>query len=192
MGVYDMKYFKKIVGKKCYLSPINPEDADKCAEWFNDTETSIGLGEYSCVYSHVTARGMLENFSKKAYHFSIIDINNDSLVGFCWLNDVNQVDGAAELAILIGDNEYRGKGYGTEAIKLLLDYSFNVINLNNVMLSVYSHNERAIECYKKCGFKMMGIRRKSHRMGSKFYDEIYMDIIPEEFNEESVTDKYSD
>ncbi|WBW95655.1 GNAT family N-acetyltransferase [Oceanirhabdus sp. W0125-5] len=182
-----MKYFKKIIGKICYLSPINPEDSVKCAEWFNNTETSIGLGEYGCVYSHETSRSMLENFSKKPYHFSIVDINSDTLLGFCWLNNVNHIDGAAELAILIGDNEYRGKGYGKESINLLLDYSFNVINLNNVMLSVYSHNERAIECYKKCGFKLMGIRRNSHRMGRKFYDEIFMDIIAEEFKQESVT-----
>jgi len=58
------------------------------------------------------------------------------------------------------------------------------------MVVVYSHNEKAIEMYKKVGFKEFGRRRESHFMGGKAYDEVYMDILPEDFKEKSVTDVY--
>lgn len=185
-----MKYFRKIQGEKCYLSPINGEDIDKCTEWFNDIETAMGLGEATQGYSLTVTKGMLESFGKKSYHFAILTSENDQLIGYCWLNNVNLMDRSAELAILIGDKNYRGKGYGEEAVKLMLDYSFNIANFNNIMLSVYSHNKGAIRCYEKCGFKIMGVRRKSHIVGRKHYDEIYMDIIAEEFEGQSVTDEY--
>jgi RimJ/RimL family protein N-acetyltransferase len=90
---------------------------------------------------------------------------------------VDQIRQCAEVGLLIGEEENRSKGYGEEVLKLLLDYGFQYLNLNNVMLRVFSFNERAIQCYKKVGFKEMGRRRQSYYLKGKFHDEVYMDIL---------------
>ena len=70
--------------------------------------------------------------------------------------NVNHIFRKAELGIFVGEKEYWGKGYGTEATELLLDFAFNILNLNSIMLIVNSFNERAIKSYEKCGFKLIG------------------------------------
>ncbi len=72
---------------------------------------------------------------------------------------------------------------------MLLDYGFNYLNLNNIMLTVKSFNERAINCYQKVGFKEIGRRRKSYFLNGKYYDDIYMDILAEEFKESYIRNK---
>jgi len=85
------------------------------------------------------------------------------------------------LGIAIGEKAYWNKGYGQDATKLLLDYGFNLLNLNNIMLGVFSFNERAVNCYRKVGFKEIGRRRQARIIGGKKFDVILMDILAEEF-----------
>ena len=91
--------------------------------------------------------------------------------------------------IFIGDKDYRSKGYGTEAIRLILDYGFNYMNLKNIKLDLMDFNERALKCYKKCGFKEYGRRRKCVYVNGKYYDKISMDILDEEFTESYIKNK---
>jgi len=176
-----MRYFKKIVGKKVYLSPININDAEKYTEWINDLNISINLGNAAGVYSIEKEKEILERLSKEGYNFAIVDLKKDELIGNCGLMDINMRNGTGELGIFIGNKDYWGKGFGNESISLLLDYGFNILNLNNIMLRVSSFNKRAINCYKKCGFKEIGRRRQSNVVGIKKYDDIYMDILVTEF-----------
>ncbi|WP_027634382.1 GNAT family N-acetyltransferase [Clostridium hydrogeniformans] len=186
-----MKYLKKLVGEKCYLAPIIYEDYEKFAEWFTDIKTAIGLGDAGGNYSVESTKGFFEqSFSNNSNRFSIVDLNEDKLIGFCWLKSIGHIDRSTELAILIGDENYRGKGYGMEAMNLIIDYCFNILNLHNVMVVAYSHNEKAIGMYKKIGFKEIGRRRESHFIGGKAYDEVYMDILPKDYKGKSVVDTY--
>ena len=95
----------------------------------------------------------------------------------------------ATLGIFIGEKEERSKGYGTEAIKLLLDFGFNYLNLHEIKLDVYEFNKRAIKCYEKIGFKEYGRRRKCKFINGKYYDSIEMDILAEEFRESYIKNK---
>lgn len=70
-----------------------------------------------------------------------------------------------------------------------MDYGFNYLNLNNIKLDVLSFNKRAIACYKKCGFKEYGRRRKSEFINGKYYDRISMDILKEEFTQSYIKNK---
>lgn len=177
-----MRYFKKIVGERVYLSPINIDDAEKYTEWINNLEISINLGNASEIYSLEKEKETLEKISKEGYNFAIVDLNKDEIIGNCGLIDVNMKNRTAELGIFIGNKNYWSKGFGRESINLLLNYGFNILNLNNIFLRVYSFNKRAINCYKKCGFKEIGRRRQSYIVGNKKYDDIYMDILANEFD----------
>jgi len=177
-----MNYFKKLVGKKCYLSPINIEDAEKYCEWLNDLEVSINLLTFSQQLSLERERNILNDMVKNnSLIFAIIDSDSDKLIGNCSIFRVNHLNRKAEVGIFIGDKQFWSKGYGTEALSLLIDYGFNILNLNNIMLEVFSYNERAIKCYNKVGFKEIGRRREALIRAGNKYDEIYMDILAAEF-----------
>ena len=114
--------------------------------------------------------------------FLIYDRASDTPIGAIGLRDIDLVEGVAELGISIGRKDYWGKGLGTEAITLLMDWSFTVLGLHNVMLTTASYNERAIRSYLKVGFHEFGRRRESRRIGDRRYDTVYMELLRGEFH----------
>lgn len=171
-----MRYFKKLVGKQVYLSPMNVDDAEAYVKWLNDFEVTNGVGNSSRITSLESEKEWLRHNSSQ-YQFAIVSLENDNLIGNCGIQGVDNLRQCAEVGLFIGDEENRNKGYGGEALNLLLDYCFDYLNLNNVMLKVFSFNERAINCYRKVGFKEIGRRRQSYYLKGSFYDEVYMDIL---------------
>jgi RimJ/RimL family protein N-acetyltransferase len=178
-----MTHYKKLVGKKCYLSPCSLEDAEKWTEWDNDLEVVIPLGPeaHTTIPLDRVKQGISKFIERQDHIFSIIDLKTDNMIGRCLLFDIDQINRKATFGIDIGEKDYWDKGYGQDATKLMLDYGFNLLNLNNIMLGVYSYNERAINCYKKVGFKEIGRRRKSKFVGGKWFDGVFMDILAKEF-----------
>jgi RimJ/RimL family protein N-acetyltransferase len=178
-----MIYYRKLVGKKCYLSPCSVEDAEKWAEWDNDLEVAIPLGDeaYTQLPLDKTREAIGDMIKKQEYVFSIVELETDNLIGRCVLFAMDKVDRRAMLGIAIGEKAYWNKGFGQDATRLLLDYGFNLLNLNNIMLGVFSYNQRAVSCYQKVGFKEIGRRRQARIIGGKKYDVILMDILAEEF-----------
>jgi RimJ/RimL family protein N-acetyltransferase len=175
-----MKYFPKISGERVYLSPISLEDAELYTEWLNDLETTRFLTVASL---QVTLHGEKEVLGglSKGHVYAVIEKASGALIGNCGFVEIEQTSRAAEVGIFIGPEAKRGSGYGTEALGLLCDYGFNVLNLRSVMLRVYAYNERAIACYRKAGFKEIGLRRKAHFFGGEYHDILLMDLLPEEF-----------
>ncbi|MBQ2938341.1 MAG: GNAT family N-acetyltransferase [Clostridia bacterium] len=184
-----MKYFKKLVGERIYLSPRSVEDAEKYTEWMNDFETTDYTGRSYQLMTIEAEKKYLEEHINEEAVFAIIDSSEDKLIGTVGLHQVNHFKRKAELGIFIGDKEYREKGYGTEAIRLILDYGFNYLNLNNIKLDLMEFNKRALACYKKCGFKEYGRRRKCEFINGKYYDIIEMDILAEEFEGSYIKNK---
>jgi RimJ/RimL family protein N-acetyltransferase len=178
-----MTYYKKLAGKKCYLSPCDIDDAEKWAEWFNDLAVALPLGDEAYTPStRDSERDAVESIIKSRAHiFTIVDLEDDVPLGRCLLFNVDHLNRSAMFGIFIGEKSYWGKGYGHEAAKLLLDYGFNLLNLNSIMLGVFSFNERAIRSYQKVGFKEIGRRRQARIVGDKKFDVIFMDILAEEF-----------
>ncbi|WMJ22120.1 GNAT family protein [Paludicola sp. MB14-C6] len=174
-----MKYFQKLVGNHIYLSPMNEEDAPTYVKWLNDFAVTDGVGSSWRVTSLDGEKKWIEN-NVNDYQFAIVKKENDELIGNCGIMQVDHLRQCGEVGLFIGEEENRGKGYGAEVMNLLVDYCFDYLNLNNVMLRVFSFNERAITCYKKVGFQEIGRRRQAYFVKGKFYDEVYMDIIREE------------
>ena len=178
-----MPYYKKIVGAKCYLSPCVPEDAERWVEWFNDLEVTIPLGDEA--YTPTSLEGeqeaIREILEDNSHVFSIVDAKTNQAIGRCMLFRVDAVNRTAMLGIVIGEKGYWDQGYGQEAVSLLLDYGFNLLNLNSVMLGTFSFNERAIRCYENVGFRLIGRRREARLIAGQRYDLVLMDILAEEF-----------
>ena len=175
-------YFKKMTGEKCYLSPMDVNDAEKFTEWLNDLEVTSNLDIYNSVINVETEKEFLYKLSKE-HNYSIVDKGTNELIGTCGFMGVDHLNQSAETGIFIGNKNYWNKGYGTESLQLLLDYGFKALNLRNVMLRVYSFNERAMNIYCKIGFKVIGKRRQAIIRGNKTYDIIYMDLLHEDFCE---------
>ena len=173
-----MKYFKKIVGERLYLSPMNVEDAETYVNWLNSRGVSDNLGMTASVVRIPGEKEYIESKKSSDYDFSIV-LNDDTLIGNISLMDVNLISRKATLGIFIGDEDNRSKGYGTEAMKLLVEYGFNILGLHNIDLKVFSFNERAIKAYEKVGFKEYGRRHESYFLDGKYHDEISMEIINE-------------
>jgi len=178
-----MDYYKKIVGSRCYLSPIRIEDAAKYAEWLNDLEIGQYLEIFHQQLNLEKEKTILKNMIEKGDQiFAIVGLDKDKLIGNCSLFDLDQLNRKAELGIFIGAKDYWDNGYGSEATRLVLDYGFNILNLRNIMLKVYEYNKRALSCYQKIGFREIGRRRKAKLISGKAWDIIYMDILAEEFD----------
>ncbi|MBO5142310.1 MAG: GNAT family N-acetyltransferase [Clostridia bacterium] len=181
---------KKLVGEKVYLSPVETSDAEIFVNWMND----FGVTDYTMRSDKVvTMQSEYQWVNNEAqndgYFMTIVRNDTDEMIGNISLNDVNFVHRFAVLGIMIGNNENRSKGYGAEAINLLLDYAFNYLNLNSVSLGVLACNERAIRCYEKVGFKEYGRKRMCRYINGKYYDVIYMDILASEFKGEYIKNK---
>ncbi len=177
-----MNYFKKLIGRQVYLSPINVEDAEQYCQWLNDLEVAQNLlifrDQLSLQREKIILQDMIKNNSQT---FGIITQENNELIGNCSIFRINHHNRKAEVGIFIGAKNYWGKGYGTEALSLLVDYGFNILNLNNIMLETFSFNQRALKSYKKVGFREIGRRRQSIILAGKKYDEILLDILAEDF-----------
>lgn len=181
--------YKKLIGEKVSLAPISIDDAAKWAEWLNDLAVSIPLG--SEAYESITLESMKKDvdwfINNKSHVFSIIANESNSSIGRCLLFDVDHINRRAMLGLFIGEKEYWRQGFGKETITLLLDYAFNLLNLNSIMLGCLSLNTRAIHCYKSVGFKEIGRRRQARLIGKKYYDGVLMDILAEEFTGSVIT-----
>ncbi len=184
-----MKYYKKLIGDRIYLSPRSTEDAEKYTEWLNDFDTTDYLGRSGNVITFESEKKYLEENINLEAAFAIVTLEDNKLIGSISIENINHIKRRGTLGIFIGDKDYRSKGYGTEAIRLILEYGFKYLNLNNIKLDLMEFNERALKCYKKCGFKEYGRRRKSEFVNGKYYDTIEMDILAEEFEGDFIRNK---
>jgi len=124
-------YFKKICGKKCYLSPLDLNDTEKYTEWLNDHEVVRFMPVFSGMITALKEKETMQEISRN-HNYSIISINNNELIGSCGLNSVNHLHQTAEIGIFIGNKKYWNNGYGTEAVQLLLEefYHKNKFDIN--------------------------------------------------------------
>ena len=102
-------------------------------------------------------------------------------IGHCGLRNIQAANRSCALSIEIGNKDYWGKGYGREVVRLLLAYAFEHHNLNRVSLHTHSENERAIRCYRSCGFVEEGRFRQELWLAGHYVDGIAMSILRDEF-----------
>jgi len=165
----------KIKGESVYLKNLREKDAteDYC-RWLNDP----GVNKY-LETRKVTIEGLKKYIKEKntadnCLFLCILDRESGKHIGNIKLEPIDFESKKAVLGILIGDKNYWGKGIGTEATKLLVDYAFNNLNIKEVNLGVISENKAAIRVYEKAGFKTTKIEKDAIDHDGKKYDKIIM------------------
>lgn len=175
-------YYKKLEGKRVYLSPMNAEDVEEYTKWMNDRKVTDNIHSTSKVITTMNEQEWVEDVMKRGGHtFSIVSKEDDRLIGNCGLMRTDYKDGVSTIGIFIGEEEFRNKGLGTEVISLLLDFGFNQLRLHNINLEVFDFNEQALNCYKKVGFKEYGRRHECYYLNGKWHDEILMEVLEDDY-----------
>jgi RimJ/RimL family protein N-acetyltransferase len=171
------------------LSAVDPDEFSKTfARWRRDSEfmrlldaSAVRLGSQKD--SQKSIEKELEDQKVNHHWFTIRTLAEDKLLGDIGLYVVNWPGRDAFVGIGIGERDFWGRGYGTDAMNVILRYAFMEVNLRRVTLTVFEYNPRAIRSYEKAGFRHEGrLRRLLHRDGRR-YDELFMGILREEWME---------
>ncbi len=175
-------------GSLVRLSAVDYEELGKAyAVWNRDSELKRLLdSDANRLYSAKTGmdffKKMIEEASPGEHFFSIRALNDDRLLGDINLYIVNDWIGRnAFVGICVGNRGDWGKGYGTDAMKVILRFAFTEVNLNRVMLNVFEYNPRAIRSYEKAGFHHEGRSRGVLLRDGKRWDMLYMSILRDEW-----------
>jgi RimJ/RimL family protein N-acetyltransferase len=161
------------------------KDAALWAKWNNDSDyyRLMDTGPAGLMPVSQIEEWIVEEASDNESTFSIHTLIDDRIIGSIGLFGFNRDAGSAWVGIGIGDPYYRGKGYGTDAMKVLLNYAFNELNLHRVNLGVFEFNQRAIRSYEKCGFKYEGSEREFIFKEDKRWSIQNMGILRSEWQE---------
>ena len=172
------------IGRRIRLSAPRETDNETMLSWYEDStflrnvDTDLAKPQ---TLSEIKSFAESATSDKNNVLFYIRDLETDSLLGFIALSGIEWNNGCAMLAIGIGEAKNRNKGYGTEAIQLLLNYAFNELNLHRVGLNYISFNDAGKHLYGKSGFSHEGtVREYVHRDG-KYYDLVYMGVLRTEW-----------
>jgi RimJ/RimL family protein N-acetyltransferase len=118
---------------------------------------------------------------KDTFIFGIRTLEDDKLIGNCGLHRPDWRNRSALFGIGIGDKAYWGRGYGTDATRVLMGYAFGELNLNRVELEVYDFNKRAFRSYEKVGFVHEGTRRQALFRDGAYHDVYIMALLREDW-----------
>lgn len=159
------------------LAPFSWDQAEVYLEWVNHEETAHWLTRALPVTRHEHQRWYESLVSRQdSVVFSVIENESGTYLGNVWLWGVQAVHRSAELRILMGP-QAKGKGYGTEACRGLLNFAFNDLNLNKVFLYVLTNNSAAVRAFEKAGFVREGVLRQEFYVAGKYEDALRMAVL---------------
>ena len=168
-------------GRRISFRPLEIEHAALFQGWINDPENHQYLKRFRPVNGLEEKEWLQKAHEQKDHdHFEIWLREAEKLIGLISLRQV--LHRSADLGILIGEREFQGKGYGAEAIGLLLEYGFATIGLHRIGLSVYENNPRGIACYEKCGFRREGARREARWWAGRWWTIFDYAILDHEWH----------
>jgi RimJ/RimL family protein N-acetyltransferase len=174
-----------IAGDRVYLRPLEVEDAKVMAEASHreaDTFMDRGRNLHSPIAGERQIREMYTGqASSESVAFAVCLTVDDRCIGLVDLDEIDHINGVAETGIWLHDSEYRGKGYGTDAKHLLLEYAFDRLHLERVVSYVFETNLRSAAALKKQGYRPAG-RIKYHQLkNGRFQDMLAFDLTREEW-----------
>jgi RimJ/RimL family protein N-acetyltransferase len=172
-----------LTGEKVILRPMTRDDIPRQTEFDQDAELYLLNGNFpgpsSAERSEIfyTMRANTNPYEIVPYAIEA----DGQYIGSCELMNFDFPNGVCALGIQIGDRVYWGRGYGREVVRLLLDYAFVQRGLRRVTLGVNADNERAIRCYRACGFVEEGRHRQAKWLNGRFIDTLSMAILRDDW-----------
>ncbi len=155
------------------------------AQWDRDTETHrLADSDPAQLWSEKKIKEFIEKDGEKnsqAFRFAIYTLAEDKPIGSVSLWVSSWSHGEAWVGIIVGDREYWGKGYGTDAMRLAVQYGFIELNLRRISLGLHGYNERALKSYQKAGFTLEGRMRGEGLRDGVRYDSLWMGILRDEW-----------
>lgn len=169
-------------GKSVILRPFERQDLVHLQLWNNQQQTRAQVGQ---VYpeSQSSADAWFERLQadKQRVWFAVVRKSDGKTVGEAGLLRMYFPWRTTDLTMIIGDQEARSQGLGTEAIVLLMDYAFGYLNFHRISIGVVGFNQRAISFYERVGFKKEGVQRDGYYYDHSFSDFVMMSILEDEF-----------
>jgi RimJ/RimL family protein N-acetyltransferase len=166
------------------LRPSDGDDAERLWRWYNDPEVIRGLSVRYPI-SLAAERSLLETRTARPLNFFqvrfAIETRDGTHIGQLDLHRTSAEDRSARLGIAIGEKAYWSRGYGADAIRTLLRFGFEQMNLHRIDLTVDADNARAIACYEHVGFRHEGRMRQARYARGAHVDSLVMSILRPEF-----------
>ncbi len=169
-----------IEGERIYLREITLQDADnrEYCRWMNDKQVTQYTESRFQRNTAKTLRSFISQMSNDDnVFFAIISKDNNKHIGNIKIGPINKIHNFAYVGLIIGDKSYWNKGYGTEVIRLVVDYAFAELCIHKLIAGVYSNNVGSLRAFTKSGFATEGIIKKKYLFDGEFMDEIIFGII---------------
>ncbi|UCE96757.1 MAG: GNAT family N-acetyltransferase [Candidatus Bathyarchaeota archaeon] len=169
------------------LRSFELSDLDEIMKHWNvrDLRQLLGSIDRGAVSSHEEEEWIRNTWKRRqereAFTMAIEDIAKGKLIGGLGIFNIDWTSRSAEIGISIHNPKYWGKGYGKEALSLLIEFAFRDLNFNRLGLEVFEFNLRAKKCYINVGFQEVGRWRKKKYINGKYHDSILMDILKNEW-----------
>jgi len=169
-------------GKKVILRPLNKgTDLENCLRWINDP----GIIQYLDAFLPVSKKAeeeWFDNLGKRENDIILaIETVEGIYIGNVGLHKITWKDRTAIAGMAIGDKDYWGKSYGTDAAILLFGYAFNELNLRKICMDVFSFNERSWRHLEKCGCRKEGIQKQQIFKNGKYVDRVLMAVFKKDW-----------
>ncbi|QHT63166.1 GNAT family N-acetyltransferase [Paenibacillus lycopersici] len=167
-------------GERLRFAAAQPDDAAELSrftenyEYLRNVDTEFAVPQAAAFFEQA------EN-GKNTIEFMLRTLEDDRLIGFAALHGIEWNNRSSRLAVGIGDPEDRGRGYGKDAVAMLLRYAFLELNLERISLEVIAYNLAAIRVYEKAGFVEEGRLREAVMRGGRRYDLIAMGLLVREW-----------
>ncbi len=174
--------YQRFRSSKIYLSPINVnEHLEYFSRWLNEDSSILAFnGFYNKILNEESIKSIIESWTQAQQCALLIVTNDNQIIGSISLFNINNFIKSGEIGIFI-EQKYQNQGYGYEAMKLIIDYAFNMLNFRYLLVNCYSHNLSALAVYKKLGFKEYGLLKEAIYYNGSFFDVNMLQLFRQDY-----------
>jgi ribosomal-protein-alanine N-acetyltransferase len=175
----------RIIGDRVILRPIEEADLPTVLPWRNDPEVMYPADDNP--NPHMTLSELKERHQREIGEWSdymerfIIETHEGAMIGDVYYSVPMPRAGGVNIGLVIGVKSYRGRGYGTDVIRLLIKYLFEQKRVHKVACTISDFNVRSIRAFEKCGFKKEGVLRHDIVVDGRYVDHVVMGILEDEY-----------